>query len=106
MMISSSSSCERRLRWRWVAWRTGPIVILVAAVAAWFALVPWIPFFPQPLGRHLTEWFLRGLLVGYAAALATASLGASAWRCMCFGGVGGGCGGRSRRGSGCSVRRA
>ena len=36
---------------------------------------PWIPFFPQPLGRHLTEWFLRGLLIGYAAILALASLG-------------------------------
>ena len=38
--------------------------------------MPWIPFFPQPLGRHLTEWFLRGLLVGYAATLVTALGGA------------------------------
>jgi hypothetical protein len=75
-MINSSSSCERRLRWRWVAWRAGPIAILLAGVTAWLALVPWIPFFPQPLGRHLTEWFLRGLLVGYAATLSMASLGA------------------------------
>ena len=51
-------------------------MILIAAVAGWLALVPWIPFFPQPLGRHLTEWFLRGLLVGYAATLSMASLGA------------------------------
>ena len=38
------------------------------------ALLPWIPLFPQPLGRHLTEWFLRALLVGYAATLVMASL--------------------------------
>jgi hypothetical protein len=49
--------------------------LLCVVVAAPFALLPWIPLFPQPLGRHLTEWFLRGLLVGYAATLVTALLG-------------------------------
>jgi hypothetical protein len=78
-MSDSSATAEqpqRQVRWRWVAWRAGSIAILLAGVTAWLALVPWIPFFPQPLGRHLTEWFLRGLLVGYAATLLSASLGA------------------------------
>jgi len=78
-MSDSSATAEqpqRQVRWRWVAWRAGPFVIIGAALAAWLALVPWIPFFPQPLGRHLTEWFLRGLLIGYAATLSMASLGA------------------------------
>jgi hypothetical protein len=46
------------------------------ALAARFALGPWIPLFPQRLGRQLTEWFLRGVLVGYALVLATSVLGA------------------------------
>jgi hypothetical protein len=71
MMLRDS----RPLRWRWVAWRAGPVVAPVAGVAAWYALLPWNSFFPQPLGRHLTEWSLRGLLVGYAALLTTALLG-------------------------------
>jgi hypothetical protein len=70
-----SSSGQRRLRWRWVAWRAGPLMFLLAAAAVWVALLPWIPLFPQRLGRLLTEWFLRALLVGYAATLAVAVLG-------------------------------
>ena len=50
IMISSSSSSERRLRWRWVAWRAGPLVILLAALAAGLALVPWIPLLPPAAG--------------------------------------------------------
>src|SRR5262245_33743961 len=75
MSNGSSTPVERRVRWRWVAWRIGPVVIGLLAVAAWNALVPWVPLFPRALGRHLTEWFLRGLLVGYAAMLVAAVSG-------------------------------
>ena len=64
-----------RLRWKWVAWRAGPVLLLGAAAGAWLAALPWIPLFPQPLGRQMTEWFLRALLVGYAATLALAVSG-------------------------------
>jgi hypothetical protein len=67
---------QRQLRWRRIAWRVGPIATLLGIVAAWFVLVPWIPLVPRSLGRRLTEWFLRGLLVGYALTLATSTLGA------------------------------
>jgi hypothetical protein len=64
-----------RVRWRWVAWRVGPLVILAGLVAGWLVFLPWIPLFPRALGRRLTEWFLRGLLVGYAATLAMSLVG-------------------------------
>jgi hypothetical protein len=47
----------------------------MVVVSACLALGPWIPLFPRRLGRPLTEWFLRGLLVGYALTLVTAGLG-------------------------------
>jgi hypothetical protein len=65
----------RRVRWRWVVWRIGPIAILLAIMAAGFVVVPCIPLVPRSLGRQLTEWFLRGLLVGYALGLASSALG-------------------------------
>jgi hypothetical protein len=50
-------------------------VILLAIVEAGFVLVPWIPLVPRSLGRRLTEWFLRGLLIGYALGLTGSALG-------------------------------
>ena len=107
IMISSSSSSERRLRWRWVAWRTGPIVILLAALAAMAgagAVDSVLPPAAGPASDRVVPPRLARRLRG--DAVDGIAGGPSAWRCMCFGGVGGGCGGRSRRGSGCSARRA
>jgi hypothetical protein len=81
MTITSTSTSTTsegegpRLRWRQVARGAAPAVALILAVAAWWGLVLWVPLFPRSLGRHLTEWFLRGLLLGYAATLAAAVLG-------------------------------
>jgi hypothetical protein len=66
---------QRHVRWRWVVWRVGPLTILLAIVAAGLVLLPWVPLVPRSLGRRLTEWFLRGLLVGYALGLAGSALG-------------------------------
>jgi hypothetical protein len=76
-MTDPVASVERRrqVRWLWVAWRAGPLIVICVLIATLIALVPWFSQMPQPLGQHLTEWLLRVMLVGYAGLLVTALLG-------------------------------
>ncbi len=66
---------RRRLRWGWVAWRVVPVSILALVLAGWNAAILWGSQLPTALARNLTEWFLHGLLTGYAVLLAAALVG-------------------------------
>ena len=66
---------SRRVRWGWVAGRVAPWAAGVLAWAAASMVLPLMSLVPQPRGRYLAEWFLRDLLVGYAAALSSALVG-------------------------------
>ncbi len=68
-------SGRRQPRWGWVAWRVAPLAVVVLVVGGWNAAIPWGSQLPTALARSLTEWFLHGLLTGYAVLLAAALVG-------------------------------
>jgi hypothetical protein len=70
-----------RVRWRTVARVVCPIAALMILAAALHAVDEWLPHFPREPGRRLTEFFLRSVLIGYAAVLIAVPLLliASAW---------------------------
>jgi hypothetical protein len=70
------------VRWRAVASRAWPLVVVLVLAASVYAIEPWLSLVPRDLGRLWTERFLRSILIVYPGLLCLIPLGfaASAWR--------------------------